>query len=481
MSKKKSSLCFILVMFYSCLCGNEKLPNPFGTPAAELQSLSFENEEMDIEDMSFDFQEDELYEVGIDETEKQELLFDVVSVKNELLFETTMLPKEGKTVTIMFDSSVQRHEKPRIIFEPTFFGNEGCVELAPLSRLVFSGDGIIEVRNGVTFSLESAQLILEKNATLHIVPDAAVTFINHKQIKYGANEQQEVVDESRQDSLSDQYEISLQESIQKVSNNFDQNNSGHLILREEGKILLDNPSHLIFGASQVDTITLKADTGGQFIIDNKNALVSFQQGTFDILFSNFSFLKILTGTMELNMCNGLPCPGFIRNLHFQTGAMLEVKNSDHGISSLALAANAKNEKVDFDNQTSFVRGKGNLCFKSFNNGDLFVHSNVQLQPHLFEQKGSMLDIFLRLACIDAFGAKKRERKVLLVQQGKSLHSTPGQLAAFAPTGDGSIVPLLLGDHKLVYDSNKPGGLLNVIRGYDAHNNVFVIDGEKRYS
>ena len=70
-------------------------------------------------------------------------------VDTELLFELSMLPSEGQSVKMLFDSSAVSHdEKPRIIFEPTFFGNEGCVNLSPLSRFIFSGDGIVEVRDG---------------------------------------------------------------------------------------------------------------------------------------------------------------------------------------------------------------------------------------------------------------------------------------------------------------------------------------------
>ncbi len=467
---KKGSFYFIFIFFFFTQYCNEKL-NSFGVPGTEL-GIFLNNGKVREEEMLFYYPVKEHHIQAATEIQVPQPVPDIFRINQESLFELTMLPKEGKTVTIAFESSDLRDEKPRIIFEPTFFGNEGYVELAPLSRLVFSGDGIIEVRNGVTFDLASAHLILEKGATLQLVPDATATFINYK-IESLVNKAEEGINESGQDNANEKQLLSRQASF------FD---PGQLIIRKDGKIVVDNSSHLIFGASIVDVIILKVDFGGQFIVDNENALVSFQQGTFDIFFSNFSLLQLAAGTIELNMCKGLSSPGFIRTWHFQTGAMLEVKNNNHGVGTLSLSNNAEKEEIDFDNQTSFVRGNGNVRFKSFNSkGDVTVDSTVQLQPHLFEQKSSMLDLFLSLSCIEMPSTKHIMQQVRLVRQGNTANSNAGELAALAFVGDGSIIPLRSGDHKLIYDSNEPGGQLSVIRGYDVHNNLFVIEDGKRHS
>ena len=471
MNKKRSSFLYILlVLFFFIQCCEAQTTNPFGTPAAEL-NVTVAHEVENTEKITSDVPAVENVTVAVaHEVENtKESSPDLLHIKAESLFELSMLPAKNQIMTIVFDDSVfSRHKKPRIIFEPTFFGNEGRVSLAPSSRFVFSGDGIIEVRNGVTFDLSSAQLVLEKGATLQVFSDATVTFVNHKPVKKLSTKSGKIIDDVNQEvdtaALAD---------------------PGQLILRKGGQILLNNPSHLIFGAGPADSIMLKAEFGGQFIVDNKDALVSFQRGTFDILFNNFSILQILAGTVELNTFKGLASPGLIRTWHFQTGAMFEVRNNSHGLGTLSLAANnseQQHEEIDFDNQTSFTRGSGNLQFKAFNDGgDVAVDSTVQFQPHLFEQKGSLFDLFMSLACIDAPGTKRAARGVKLAKQGNILGSIPGQLAAFCPSGNGSIVPLLSGDHKMFYDSNEPGGPLNVIRGYDARNKLFVIDDGRRYS
>jgi len=491
MNKKRSSFSFLfLILSFFSRCSEDQLPNPFGIPVAELHTTALPHEEETSENvLPADSTEEIPLAVngGVDEPDEGIVtpvvseaentgasLPDLLYIKKESLFELAMLPGKEQIVTMVFeDSPISRHEKPRLIFDPTFFGNEGRVDLAPLSRLVFRGDGIIEVRNGVTFDLSSAQLVLEKGATLHIVPEATVTFVNHKPVEELSVESVQVADDT----------VEQKKAVTLVNQTDDVVDPGQLILRKGGKILLTNPSHLVFGAQPVDCIKLQVEFGGQFVVDNKDARVSFQQGTFDIFFNNFSMLRILNGIVELNMFNGLESAGHIRTWHFQMGALLEVKNNNHGIGTLSLAENNVSQSLkvtDFDNQTGFTRGNGNLRFKTFNEqGEPLVDSTVQLQNYLFEKEDSLFNLFMRLACIEV--QEKNGHQVTLVRQGNSENGSPGKLAAFSPRGDGSIVPLLSGDHRLVYDSNEPGGPLSVIRGYDAHNRLFVIDGERRYS
>ncbi len=447
MNKKKSSflcnICFIL--FSSIQCSNISATNFSGFPL--IRSIESNRGEVDAGRLP---------------------LLDSLYVTTELLFELSMLPSEGKSITILFDApAVSDNEKPRIIFEPTFFGNEGRVNLSPRSRLVFSGDGVVEVRNGVIFDLCSSQLVLEKGATLQVALDATATFINQKPMKKSSVQNKKTDDNNTIDQTTDL--------------------PGQLILCKGGKILLNNPSHLVFGTNPEDTIILQAEFGGEFIVDNKDALVSFHRGTFDILFNNFSIFRIMDGTVELNTYKGTASPGIIRKWSFQTGAMLEVNNNSQGLGALSFAPNSsvgQHNKTDFDNRTSFTSGTGNLQFKSFNNdGDVLVDSTVQIQPHLFEQKGSMLDLFITLASIDLPGNKSGAHVVKLTQQGSKRDGPhmAEKLAAFGPAGDGSVDLLLPGDHKMFYDSNEPGGPLNVIRGYDVHNKLFIVSNGKRYS
>ena len=320
---------------------------------------------------------------------------------------------------------------------------------------------------GVTFDLSSAQLVLEKGATLEVVPDATVTLVNQKPVKIPSAQEKETDDNNANDQKRDA--------------------PGQLILRKGGQVLLNNPSHLVFGANPEDTIIVRAEFGGKFIVDNKDALVSFHRGTFDIFFNNFSMLSIMDGTVELNSYEGTASPGIIRKWSFQTGAMFEVNKNGQGLGALSLAPNRvvrQHAEINFDNRTGFMSGAGNLQFKSFNDdGDIAVDSTVQIQPHLFAQKGSMLDLFITLARVDVPGNKLAAHVVKLVKQGSEHGSsrTAEQLAALGPAGDGSVDLLLSGDHKMFYDSNEPGGPLNVIRGYDVHNKLFIISNGKRYS
>jgi len=456
--KKSNFLCnLFLILFFSIQYSNVYTINFSGAPLTE--GINADDKVVDMDEST---------------------LLDSLHVSTELLFELSMLPPKGQSITVLFDSStVPNDEKPRIIFEPTFFGNAGRVSLLPLSRFVFSGDGIIEVRNGVTFDLSSSQLVLEKGATLQASPGATVTFVNQKPVEESPvqdkkTDDHNIIDQEINDDILGQ-EINVPGA------------PGQLILRKGGQILLNNPSHLIFGANPVDTIIVQAEFGGQFIVDNKDALVSFHRGTFDILFNNFSILRIMDGTVELNSYKGTASPGIIRKWHFQTGAMLEVSNNSHGLGALSFAPNSlvrQHTETDFDNRTSFTSGTGNLQFKSFNDeDDVTVDSTVQIQPHLFEQKGSILDLFITLASINVPGNKSAAHVVKLVQQGSKNGSdyTAGQLAAFGPASNGSVDLLLPGDHKMFYDSNEPGGPLNVIRGYDMHNKLFIISNGKRYS
>jgi len=413
------------------------------------------------------------------------LLFDSFHVNTELLFELSMIPPEGQSRTVFFNfPAVSNDEKPRIIFEPTFFGNRGRVNLSPRSRFVFSGDGIIEVRNDVTFDLSSSQLVLEKGATLQVAAGATVTFVNQRPEEEEVFQDEETGNNSIVDNSIIDQEINDAIPGQKIDVS---GTPGQLILRKGGQVLLDNRSHLVFGANSADMIVVQAEFGGRFIVDNKDALVSFHRGTFDILFNNFSILRIKNGTVEFNTYKGTASPGIMKKWSFQTGAMLEVNNNSQAIGTLSFAPNSAMRQhvgTNFDNRTSFTSGIGNLQFKSFNDeGDVAVDSTVQIQSHLFEQKGSMLDIFITLASIDVPDSKSAAHVVKLVQQGSRDDSAhlAGQLAALGPAGDGTVDLLFSGDHKMFYDSNEPGGPLNVIRGYDVHKKLFFISDGKRYS
>ena len=142
---------------------------------------------------------------------------------------------------------------------------------------------------------------------------------------------------------------------------------------------------------------------------------------------------------------------------------------------ISLAPNAAKNRAyatsEFDNRAGTIRGNGNIRFRNFDTDNtILIDTTVQLQEHCMHMKGSLTDLYMALSNIHC--DTRSNNAAIIAQQGD-------QLVAFCPACDGSIVPLESGDHDVFYDSSEPGGLLDVIRGYDSHNKLFeIVHGQR---
>ncbi len=88
----------------------------------------------------------------------------------------------------------------------------------------------------------------------------------------------------------------------------------------------------------------------------------------------------------------------------------------------------------------------------------------------------MVQTFMNLTYLQQPGLIEAPDATILVQIGTLPDPlNDGQLAAFCPIRDGSIVGLAQGDHDVFYDTdNDTTSILDLVRGYDALGNLFTI-------
>lgn len=377
-------------------------------------------------------------------------------ISDEFLFDISLLPNSGAAAVFQFEAR-RPGTTPRVIFDPDFFGNDGRVELPALSRITFRGDGIVQIKDGVVFDFASSQLIFEDGALLQADPGATVVFGGQAQ-----KSRDRIVRES---SVMADYGF------------------GQLIIRKGAQVLLDNPTHVIFGETPLSDLSLQVDCGGMFVVNNKDAVVSFHLGTFDITFSNHSILDIVDGTVELNMLAGQSSPGVIKKLSFTHGAMLEIHrtNNAHGILSLAPNSNIAENRLpsiatEFDTTTGTIKGDGTIQFKNFDASGCVTHDTlVCVQKQKIHTIGTMTHLFMALSNV----RKSTEFAGAAIVAQQAMDGKE-QYVVFCPECDGSVVLLKPGDHDVFYDGSYPDGPRDVIRGYDQHNKLFEIkDGQRR--
>jgi hypothetical protein len=233
-----------------------------------------------------------------------------------------------------------------------------------------------------------------------------------------------------------------------------------------------------------------ADFASAVVLDNPDALISFHLGTFDILFNNASSLSIVEGTMELNTLRGASSAGVIRQLHFTENSSLQIRKAGITAGLLRVAPNfstnpldIEGPAIDFDNETSSIFGDGDIQFRQFDMTTTVtvINTTLEIQNNGFVVEAPMVEIFMQLTYFI------NQRALIISPDADilAIHGTldfnnnldpkdEGELVAFCPARNGSIVALSQGDHDVFYNSSVAGGPLDQVRGYDALGRVFTI-------
>lgn len=359
-------------------------------------------------------------------------------IDGDVYFNSSMMPNAGQVAVFKFDTSCATSNRPRIIFDPTVYDSigtgSGIISVPVNARILFTGDGIIECKDGVQFSLcgtptdvtksDWAEFVVEDQAIVHAADGATVVF-------GGA----------------------------------DSGCAGRVIVRNTGRIILDEASQLIFGNRLDDALDLQAEFMGAVILDHSDALMTFQKGTFDIVFNYLSLLCVIDGVAELNTNNGLQAAGLINKVHFAQGSSLQVCKMDGAVGTLRMSPNAGDAHCEFINRTGVIYGGGHVQFVSF--GASPVSSLVEIQENYFAEEGTVVEIFTELTHLSDTTLTMPGAKIL-VRIGSSNPALDGALGVLSPLGDGTIFALEEGDYNIAYSG------MNVI-GYDKNNRFFQID------
>jgi hypothetical protein len=363
--------------------------------------------------------------------------------------EIDALPESKRAIVFEFCPCWGEKSKiPTLVFDPAVFGNGGVVALPHKFRMIFKGNGIVQVKDGVNFNLggsgdpvpassDEPQLITENFAVMRL----------------------------------DTTSVSQEAYVTGI---------GRFYLRSGGMLLLDSPGHLIFGTSSADYIEVIADDVGSIVLNGpvgasdafKNTVLTFQLGQFDLLFLRQSSLRIIRGVVEINSNNGVNAAGLLSTLLFEEGSCLQVQKVGTESGVLRFSPNFLDANVAFNNRTGEVHGGGNMQYLAFNGaGTRVVNSVVQLQEHFFEVIRPMVEVFMELGWILVPENQPTQEEPsdarILARLGVSdalmraalfnpLPAPGAELAAFKPSstgarGDGSLVALLAGDHDVSYD------------------------------
>lgn len=346
---------------------------------------------------------------------------------------------------------------PTIIFDPAVFDpygyNNGQVCIPEDTRVLFCGEGIVQVEDGVTFKLMSgvyedqlvncSQLIIQDRAKLTLTENAESTIAG----------------------------------------------DGLVFVRDAGSISLDKPSHLFFGQSVGDVLQVRVERG---CIEVNNAtedacglfdtVITFQKSIFDIYIRDAGSLSILNGIVEFNTNGDTPCPGYVRTLEIEEDACLNIDAFNTGL--LRLSPNIYDLPIAFDNSTGSMCGRGNLQLLVYDpQGDVAVNSVTQIQQHAFDETLTAQNLFMELSYLfddnSPSTVPPSDANILvmlgsfacpLAQAGPLLFNPSplpnGNLAALVPSEGGStdlagrtgqVIELDNDDHNVYYDGNKIKG------------------------
>ncbi|MDR3478405.1 MAG: hypothetical protein P4M14_10280, partial [Gammaproteobacteria bacterium] len=374
-----------------------------------------------------------------------------------------MLLLPGQAVVFEFSPCVGANEIPRLIFNKAVYDplniNNGQVVLPVDSQLIFQGTGFVELQDVGGFNLQGVDInddttppniVIQDKATMHLCSPS----INPNVCADGTTW-----------------------TVQGI---------GRFIIREDGQLLLDNISQMIFGAATTDFIDVQVEAASSIVIDvpitsnisdTSNAFVTFQLGTFNIEFSDFSALDIRRGIFELNTNKGVAAQGNIQQFNFTDSSSLNIARNAEVLPStqatwLALAPNLLNAAIGFNNETGVIYGNGDMRFRSL---DLAapIDTVLLLQNNFIALDDTMVELFLNLAIrLGPNYAQIHPSDLnILVQIGAaSSIGTFRQLAAIKQVRDGSVQLLLDGDHDVAYQTTG-----SFITGFNQNSRYFKID------
>ncbi|HEV2601744.1 MAG TPA: hypothetical protein VGT41_05630 [Candidatus Babeliales bacterium] len=339
-------------------------------------------------------------------------------------FHLTDLPAEGQAVIWQFDSCFGPCGNiPRLIFDPAVYGNNGIIELQPHSRIIFRGEGIVELRNGVHFvPLGTPYCPFDRPACASSSNCPFDTSVNP-----GLDWPTIVVEEGAIMTLSHCSDPNATQTvliggprsvpIPHPVTGLPTFGCGLIfIVRQEGQVLLDHPSQLIFGGTVEDdfSINIKHNSeltaryaGTNDLSDNvfasQSAIITFQLACFDFFFDHYAALNVYPGgIVEMNMARGsaftnafphnptfpitdtsqfvpegLPAEGVVRKLYFDEGSLIQILRRGLEVGLLRVAPNfnpgditvqnglGSDLPVDFNNRSGNVVGGGFIQFKEF--------------------------------------------------------------------------------------------------------------------
>jgi len=273
-----------------------------------------------------------------------------------MTFDPVHTPTAGATVRFEFDRCYAGcNNLPRIIFDAP-------VTLPAGSRMAFSGNGIVELKDGAAFVFEGTPYCLDSNPPANPQADWPSLVIEDGAIMH--------LDTNATVTLGGQ-----------LTNPDGTGGGGCIVVRECGAILLDRSSHLVIGSTYKDDLSLAIECASSMRLTNTEALITFQKGCSEIIFDHHSALSIIEGTVEFNMYRGSridfdgnEAEGVVNKLYFREGSHLEVERRGLTSGLIRFAPNfnpdadcelGNDVAVDFDNTCGEVCGRGHMEFKEF--------------------------------------------------------------------------------------------------------------------
>lgn len=318
-------------------------------------------------------------------------------ISTSTFFDLSMVPQGSHAIFFNFDPCYGVYSQiPRVIFDPAHYGNNGVINIPQDVRIVFSGNGIVEMRDGVHINMRGTpacgstggvnttnwpQIVIENGAVLELDLNATVTIGGVGDPISGSG------------------------------------SAGTVLIRNNGQISLNKPSHLVFGATQSDQFQIFVDFCSEITasstfadavhtnsLSNQPAVITFQKACFDIEFDNQSTLNVLPGgEVEFNTYrgsrtdyDGYPAEGNIYTMSFTSGSLFNILrltandqpleiatgalpllqslrvNNAVGLARMAPNINpsqtyalGSDYAVDFNMQSGSVSGIGHLQFKEF--------------------------------------------------------------------------------------------------------------------
>lgn len=379
----------------------------------------------------------------------------VITITQDTYFDLSMLPAANNAVIFRFTHCIDGCPvKNHLIFDPTVYGNGGVILMPPNTRMVFDGEGLVELQNGVIFSMQGTYMdplqtdwpaiITQNLATMYLDPSSTVMV----------------------------------------------NGVGCFNVRSHGTLQVANPqSQIVFGTSVNDEIAFNADFDSNITINDPTASIAFYQGTYDIIFNNHSALHILQGVLDINMLNGDALGGvlgYLRTWHMINGAELDIAKYATGSALLRVAANLFDLPVDFDDRSGFIREGGDFEYKLFDDtgATVLVDTVCQIQSkNITISTDAMSDLYRELCYVlNRQIVKSPDATILCLMGTRPNPAQDGRLAAFLPNEtfyNASIVGLQQGDHDVCY--NRAGSdVYNVVCGADRSGAWFTIyNGSQR--